>query len=350
MGAYSIVSRDIALGRHPGKVVGENLKVVLLTFPLGLLACLVVSDLLYGSDGLLVFGLIGVGYLLLSRTSLLLAAVQNTVQVKVPVIAVEAVVALSLLSLGGYGMAFGYSLFAWAVTYALIGVSGALVAGTVLRRSLGDIKAPFPSMGRISEGLVFSMGNSFQYLYLELDKILLFRYANSALTGVYAASTRIVTVALMPIGAVYSLFYPRFMQVGHDRAALSALLHRVVLIAAGYGLIMALCFIALSNFLPGLLGEGYARVRTFLLYLSGVVFLQVMQTPFADALTGRGHQAVRTLLQGSASVVALGAGLLFIPGDPTSGVIKTVFTVHGYLLLAYVLSYGLIMRRKKEQM
>lgn len=258
--------------------------------------------------------------------------------------------ALSLLSLGAYGMAFGYSLFDWAVAYALIGVSGALVAGTVLRRSLGNINAPFPSISRVREGLVFSMGTSFQYLYLELDKILLLRYSDAALTGVYAVSTRIVTVALTPIGAVYSLFYPRFMQVGRDRTALNSLLRRVLLIAAGYGLVMVLCFIVLSHFLPGLLGEGYAGVRTFLLYLSGVVVLQVMQTPFADALTGSGHQAARTVLQGSASAVALGAGLLFIPGDPASGVIKAVFIVHGYLLLAYALSYGLISRRKKEQM
>lgn len=339
MGAYSIVSRDIALGRKPAAVVGENLRVMLVSFPLGLLAGFLIAGALYGRQTLVVFVLVGVGYLLLSRTSLLLAAVQNTVQQRVPVVLVEGLASVSLLALGLYGVWAGYSLLTWATCYALVGIATALAALMVLRRSLGSLSGPLPSRLRLQEGLTFSLGNSFQYLYLELDKILLLRFAVPALTGVYGISSRVAGVSLMPIGAVYSLFYPQFMQLGHDRRSLQGLLKNTLLLATGYSALAAVGLYVLSLFLPALLGDGYGSVRSFLMPLIMVVVFQVFQTPFADALTGMGRQAVRTALQGAASVLALSAGLLLIPPDPAAGVIATATVVHGSLLIAYIAAY-----------
>lgn len=204
-------------------------------------------------------------------------------------------------------------------------------------------------MKRIKEGLNFSAGNSFQYVYTDIDKVVLLRFASADLTGVYGMTARIGTVFLIPIGAVYSLFYPRFMRSGHGLdIPIGKLLARVLALSTVYASLTLIGVFAVAGFIPRLLGRDYADVPGLLKILVISVVFQIFQTPFADAITGLGHQIYRTALQGGACVIALVATLMLIPGHPKYGVIEANLIVHGTLLLLYIGCYAYLVRSRKS--
>lgn len=351
MGAYSIVSRDIALGRDPLLVIDENLTTMLFTFPAGLLLAVIFAHIANPGTNLVVLLMIGIAYLSLSRTSLLLAAIQNTMNHRIPVIFIEAVSAVLLVLLGIYGIVCGYTLFQWAFAYFIIGICVLFLSLLMIRKYVGKFSLKhWPNVKRIKEGLTFSTGNSFQYVYTDIDKVVLLRFATADLTGVYGMTTRIGSVFLIPIGAVYSLFYPRFIRSGHNLdIPIEKLLVRVLAISAAYSAATFIGVSVISNLIPRFLGEDYLDVPGLLKVLVISVIFQIFQTPFADAITGFGYQIYRTAIQGSACVIALLSTLVLIPGNPKYGVLHANLIVHGFLLLAYITAY-LYLRKTKISM
>lgn len=352
MGAYSIVSRDIALGHSPIDVISENLTLMLLTLPLGIAVSVLISHFTNPNANLLVILMISIAYLSISRTSSLLAAIQNTMTQKIPVIWVEAVSAILLVSIGIFGLIYGYSLLYWSISYAFTGLTVVFLSLFLIKKYIGEFQLNFwPNAKRIKEGFTFSVGNSFQYIYTDVDKVVLLRFASADLTGVYGMATRIGSIALIPIGAVYSIFYPRFMKSGHGLdIPIRKLLGRVLVFSSGYAVIAVLVLLSSVALIPRLLGPGYAAVPGIIHILTISVAFQIFQTPFADTITGLGFQTYRTLLQGIACVIALSAAFILIPGNPRYGVVEANLIVHGSLLLMYVfVSFHLLRRHKNSK-
>lgn len=350
MGAYSIVSRDIALGRKPIDVISENLTLMLVTLPLGIAAAVFISHFTNPDANLLIMIMISIAYLSISRTSSLLAAIQNTMTQKIPVILVEAVSAVSLISIGVFGLIYGYSLVIWATAYALTGLIVIFLSLFLIKRYVGKFRLDFwPNAKRIKEGLTFSIGNSFQYIYTDVDKIVLLRFASADLTGVYGMSTRIGNIALIPIGAVYSIFYPRFMKSGHGLdIPIRKLLARVLVLSSGYAVIAVSLLLFSAFLIPRFLGHEYSAVPEIVHILTISIVFQIFQTPFADTITGLGFQSYRTLLQGIACVVALLATFILIPGNPEYGAIEANLIVHGLLLFMYVTVSFFLLKRHAD--
>lgn len=349
MGAYSIVSRDIALGLKPIDVISENLTLMLVTLPSGIAVAVLFSHFTNPDANPFVLLMISIAYLSISRTSSLLAAIQNTMVQKIPVIWVEAVSAVSLVSIGIFGLVYGYSLVYWSVAYAITGLTVIFLSLILIRRYVGSFRLNFwPNAKRIKEGFTFSFGNSFQYIYTDVDKVILLRFASADLTGVYGMATRIASVALIPIGAVYSIFYPRFMKSGHGLdIPIRKLLGRVLIFSGGYAAVAVLTLLSSAALIPRLLGSGYAAVPGIIHILIISVAFQIFQTPFADTITGLGFQTYRTLLQGIACVVALSAAVILIPGNPRYGVVEANLIVHGSLLFMYMFVCFLLLNRRK---
>ncbi|GAA5503399.1 hypothetical protein Dxin01_03156 [Deinococcus xinjiangensis] len=353
MGAYSLVSRDIALGRNPLQVIGENLTMMLFTLPLAMCGALLFAHLTNPSLNLSLLFMIGLAYLLISRTSLLLAAIQNTVNQRIPVIAVEAVSAFLLVGLGLFGLVYHYTLLQWSIVYMSIGLFILTISFILIRRSIGAFKLNhWPTLGRIGEGLSFSLGNTFQFIYTDIDKVILLKFATAQLTGVFGMTSRIGSLALIPIGAVYSMFYPRFMRSGHGiDIPISRLLMRVLTLALVYSALVILGIFLLSPIIPRFLGHEYAQVPSLLKVLTISIIFQIFQTPFADAITGMGFQIYRTVIQGIMCIFAVVGGILVIPANPLYGVLKLNVVVHGTLLALYVITYFILfleMRRKSN--
>ena len=347
MGAYSIVSRDISLGREPLKVISENLTLMIITLPLGLIISVLLAHALNPSLNITVVFLIGVAYLLISRNSLLLAAIQNTMTQRIPIIAVEASSALLLTALGTIGLKIHYSLLLWSCLYACIGITLTLASIILISSFVGRIQFNlWPNKKRIYEGLSFSFGSTFQYIYTDVDKSILLRYSSAATTGVYGMTSRIATILLIPIGAVYSLFYPRFMRSGHNLdIPINKLLQRVLIISSIYTIIVGFTILVLSHLVPLIIGPQYSNVPNLLKLLTGAIIFQIFQIPFADAITGMGHQNYRTVLQGVTCVVAITANLFFTPGDTTFGVVKANLVIHGTLLALYISTYFFVYKK-----
>ena len=350
MGAYSIVSRDIALGLKPIDVIGENLTLMLVTLPLGIVAAVLISHFTNPDANSLVLSMISIAYLSISRTSSLLAAIQNTMVQKIPVIWVEAVSAVLLVSIGIFGLVYGYSLVYWSIAYALTGLIVVCLSIILVKRYIGAFRLNlWPNAKRIREGLTFSVGNSFQYIYTDVDKVILLRFASADLTGIYGMATRIGSIALIPIGAVYSIFYPRFMKSGYGLdIPIRKLLGRVLVFSGGYAVIAVLILLSSAALIPRLLGPGYAAVPGIVHILTISVAFQIFQTPFADTITGLGFQTYRTLLQGIACVIALSAAFVLIPGNPKYGVVEANLIVHGSLLFMYMSVSFLLLKRHND--
>lgn len=339
LGAYSIISRDISLGKSPGEVIAENIKMIFLLLPFGILTSLILFYLIYGTDNLGISVFIGIGYLLTSRLSLVMSSIQSTTESRVPFLLLEFVSAFSMICLGFYGIFNEIKLNDWALLYSLSGVVFSFISLVYLNREFKIIKKSKISLERLKEGLVFSLGNAFQYGYQDMDKIILARTYDSATVGAYGVSSRIAAVALIPIGAIYSIFYPRFIQVGENYQGISTLLKRVLLISSMYSLIIFGIIYCMSFFVNDLLGEGYDNSSVYLKFLSIPIVLQVYQVPFADAITGMGRQDIRTTVQGFSVAAAILIGIIFIPLNSISGVLISLTALHTLILLSYITAY-----------
>lgn len=348
MGAYSIVSRDIALGRHPPDVISENLTTMIVTLPLALAGALLFSHITNPQLNLLTTFLIGLAYLLISRTSLLLAAIQNTIDARIPVIAIEGISAALLIALGIIGLFYPYHLVEWATAYASVGIFITFLSLILIRRYIGDfVMNKWPNLQRLKEGLTFSFGSTFQYIYTDIDKVILLKFSTATLTGVFGMSSRISTLSLIPIGAFYSLYYPRFMKSGHGiDIPIYKLLLKVLTMSTVYSIFLFVLFKIFSPLIPFLLGSSYSQVPWLLNTLIFSIIFQVFQTPFADAITGMGHQIYRTCIQAFICIIALCAGLTLIPGQAVLGAVRMNIIIHGTLLFLYIFFYFYLSRRK----
>ncbi|OOV14672.1 hypothetical protein BXU09_08375 [Deinococcus sp. LM3] len=339
LGAYSIISRDISLGRNPEKVVAENIKMVFLLMPVGILVALILFYLAYGTENLWIGLFVGIGYLLTSRLSLVMSSIQTTTESRVPFLFLESVSAISMTLLGIYGILRGIRLNEWALLYALSGTVFSLVSLIYLNREFKILEKSNISPRRLKDGLVFSLGSAFQYSYQDMDKIILARTYDPAVVGAYGISSRIASVALIPIGAIYSIFYPRFIQAGEKYKETTSLLKRVLLISSVYSLIISIAVYCLSLFVNDVLGKGYEDSSTYLRYLSIPIVLQVYQIPFADAITGMGRQDIRTAVQGCSVVAAILIGVVLIPLNSIGGVLVSITALHALILLFYLTIY-----------
>jgi O-antigen/teichoic acid export membrane protein len=68
--------------------------------------------------------------------------------------------------------------------------------------------------------------------------------------------------------------------------------------------------------IPNLLGHGFLQARPFALALSTAVPLMALQYPAADALTGSGKQALRTVIY---VITACSFGILLVAGAAIAG-------------------------------
>jgi O-antigen/teichoic acid export membrane protein len=187
---------------------------------------------------------------------------------------------------------------AWALGYLASTVIGAAVAVSLVNRELGrpvfDRGLMLPEL---PEGALFAVTLSAQSSTNDVDKTMLARLGTLEATGVYAAAYKLVDVAFLPVTSLLVATYARFFQHGaRGVQATGQYARRLLSAGAVYGVLAAAGLYLLAPLVPGVLGEEYRQSVTAIRWLAVLPLLKSIHYFGADALTGAGHQGVRTLI------------------------------------------------------
>jgi O-antigen/teichoic acid export membrane protein len=250
-----------------------------------------------------------------------------------------------------------YILLAWhhatAANWAAFYLGGTLLSST-FAVILTNWKLGMPKIAlcrireELAEGFYFGASQSAQTVYNDIDKTMLVRLSSLDATGIYAAAYRIIEVAFTPVRAVLNGAYPEFFRHGqHGVAASYAYAKRLLPKLIGYSVtIFALIYI-MAPVLPLVLGHEYVKAVEALRWLAVLPLLKTMHYFIADALTGAGHQRVRTTSQIMIAVLNVGLNLWLIPAYSWRGAAWASILSDGALAVTLYVALTLIKLRSE---
>lgn len=201
--------------------------------------------------------------------------------------------------------------------YIYFGCTGtvAVVASSLAWSALGAPVLRLQLFHReLREGLYFSVSQTAQTVYNDIDKTMLARLGTLEATGIYGAAYRLIDVSFVPISALLWSAYPNFFRAGAGGLSASldyarSLLFRALAYAGG---ICAFLLVS-ASLVPRILGPEYAATAEALRWLAVLPIFKSLHYFLSDALTGAGYQAVRTSLQASVAIFNVLINLWLIP-------------------------------------
>ena len=227
---------------------------------------------------------------------------------------------ISLSRLIGLGILVSFvhhpSITSWSLVYLAATVTtaaGALGWGVLtLAKPKLQIRAIWPEL---KEGSFFSVGLSAQTIYNDIDKTMLAKLGDLPATGIYGAAYRIIDVSLVPLRSILSAANPGFFRAGHlggireTRRYMSRLLPK----ALGYAALATAGLFLFAPVVPHVLGKEYVQSISALRWLAILPLIKTVHSFFADALTGAGHQRLRTMIQIAVALFNILINLWIIP-------------------------------------
>jgi O-antigen/teichoic acid export membrane protein len=194
------------------------------------------------------------------------------------------------------------------------------------------------------EGIYFSVSQSAQTIYNDIDKAMLARLSTLEATGIYGAAYRLIDVSFTPVASVLVAAYPNFFRVGAD--GMTATLRYVkplMLRALGYAAFVAAAVLVGAGLLPLILGGEYRLSVEALRWLAVLPLLKAVHVFLSDALTGAGYQALRTAINAGVAVFNVLINMWIIPayswrGAAWSSIATDALLVCGIGTAVFVLS------------
>jgi O-antigen/teichoic acid export membrane protein len=170
------------------------------------------------------------------------------------------------------------------------------------------------SAQELREGFYFSSSFSAQTIYNDIDKMMLARIGTLDATGIYGAAYRLVDVSFVPISSLLAAAYPSFFRKGADGiAATLTYAKRLLPKGLAYATLISVAILAFAGLVPYVLGPEYARSVEALRWLALIPVLRALHYFFSDALTGAGHQGIRTSIQAGVAIFNVLINLWLIP-------------------------------------
>ena len=159
--------------------------------------------------------------------------------------------------------------------------STSIVAVVALFLVLVKLGAPTFTLSRDSaearEGLYFSVGQSAQTIYDDIDKAMLARLGTLEATGIYGAAYRLIDVSFTPVWSLLAAAYPNFFRAG--LGGVSATLHYarpLLLRALAYATFVSIAVLAGAGIVPHILGPEYRLTVEALRWLAVLPMLKVI--------------------------------------------------------------------------
>ena len=257
----------------------------------------------------------------------------------------------SLVRLGGIAavvLLHRPTVIAWCIAYLVTAAICALGAmGCVMSRLARPAFSGLQRIrGELREGFWFSTSLSAQTIYNDVDKTMLARLATLDAAGIYAAAYRLIDISFLPVRSLLAAAYPGFFRNGeHGIAASLSFARRLMPRPLLYSSAAAVGMMLASPLVPRILGTEYLRTSEALRWLSLLPLLKTCHYFAADALTGAGHQALRTLVQLVVAVFNLLVNLWLIPRYSWRGAAWSSLASDGLLAVA-LWSCALLLRTR----
>ncbi|WP_028310701.1 oligosaccharide flippase family protein [Derxia gummosa] len=252
---------------------------------------------------------------------------------------IAAIVALALWPAGGPVL--------WAAGFAGLNLLLAAYSYWCAHRLAGGMRVSFAEIGAsLREAWHFASGALARAAYSDTDKVMLGRYAASAELGAYTSAYRIVVMAFVPVRSLLQVTVVRFFRVGQQgmRATLG-ITRQLLAFTVPYAICASAATWLLAPFIPQLLGPSFAAAVPMCRALALLPVIQSVQFVFADALSGAGHQAVRSRLQGLVGLTYALLGFALIPRLGWVGAAWTCLVGEGLLALLMAVAALRIARR-----
>jgi O-antigen/teichoic acid export membrane protein len=164
------------------------------------------------------------------------------------------------------------------------------------------------------EGFFFSVSQSAQTIYNDIDKTMLARLGTLEATGVYGAAYRLIDVSFAPVWSLLAAAYPNFFRVGVGGIAETFRYAKpLILRALGYAGFVGIAMLAGAGIVPRVLGNDYALTVEALRWLAILPALKVVHFFLSDALAGAGYAGLRTAIHFAVAAFNVLINLWIIP-------------------------------------
>lgn len=239
----------------------------------------------------------------------------------------------------------------WAGFYLLASGVAASIATLWAVKALGRPEVRLSRLfTEIEEGLCFAASLSAQTIYNDIDKTMVARLASLQAAGIYGAAYRLIDVAFIPVRALLNAAYPTYFRRGvHGLHSSLQYGKRLLMITLPYPICICFLLISCAGTVPLVLGRDYSYVPTALQWLAIIPLFKTLQFFVADALTGAGHQGVRTLCQAGVAVLNVVVNLWVIPAYGWRGAAWSSLLSDGLLVLALWSGAALLLRRRENR-
>lgn len=203
----------------------------------------------------------------------------------------------------------------WGTFYFMSTGIAAIVALLLVLVKLG---APTFNLSRtfaeIREGLYFSVSQSAQTIYNDIDKTMLARLGTLEATGIYGAAYRLIDVSFVPVSSLLAAAYPNFFRVGIEGISAALQYARpLILRGLGYATFISIALLAGAGIVPYILGGEYRLTVEAIRWLAILPMLKIVHYFLSDALAGAGYQGLRTSIHVGVAVFNVLINLWVIP-------------------------------------
>jgi O-antigen/teichoic acid export membrane protein len=235
--------------------------------------------------------------------------------------------------------------WALASTLLLTGMTALHVRSAIQQASGVSISLPTLKQ-QFTEATYFSLGTTAKAAYTDLDKVYLAKAAPAAELGVYTTAYRLVVMAFIPVRSLLDVTASRFFTAGEQGVRQSYDISRKLLrFAVPYGLLIGLALYLFAPLVPWILGPSYAPAADVLRWLSPLPAIQSIHYVLSDALTGAGHQRIRTQIQFVVLAFYAAMGWWLIPAHGWHGAAVVCLVSEGLLALLVVLAVTLLVKK-----
>jgi len=226
----------------------------------------------------------------------------------------------------------------------------ALVALILVLAKLGPPAFGFVRpAAEVREGFYFSVAQSAGTIYNDIDKAMLAQLSTLEATGIYGAAYRLIDVSFTPVAAALGAAYPNVFRVGLDGIPATLRYVRPLIVRAlGYATLIAVAFLVGAGVVPLILGGEYRLTSEALRWLAVLPLLKAVHSFLADALTGAGYQALRTLIMAAVAVFNVGINMWIIPAYSWRGAAWSSIASDALLLGAFATAVFVLLRRSQH--
>jgi len=197
------------------------------------------------------------------------------------------------------------------------------------------------------DGFHFALQSASQTAFGSIDKPVIAGLADLQVAGLYAAATRIVAAAGIPVSALLYSTYVRFFEAGVSGARSSTRLAiRFLPVGMALGAVGGIVILLLAPLAPRVLGRSYIGTDTALLILAPLPLFGLVQSLGLDIIVSIGRTGLRTLAQLAMPPINILLCVLLVPAHGAAGAALAAVLTRLVLALA---AWGIVARLVRRE-